>query len=222
LLPETHDQGRRRDREQRGGRSADECTPDHARRRPYAARPKGSITPFVKILVANRFFSQLDVELKTLKGTLMSLSRRVTAVGGVIVVACAWIAVASSNDKDKPEPPAKSESQDKPGLRKTAMKAFMRKKLSASQEILEGLALEDFELIESGAKQLKAMATAAEFTVVKDPLYDEFADDFRKTVSKLQRAAKEKRIDGSTLAYMDITMSCVECHKHVRTILIAR
>lgn len=153
----------------------------------------------------------------------MSFSKRIVAVAGVLVAGCsAWIAIASSDDKDKVEPPAKAEAQEKPGPRKTAMKAFMRKKLSASQEILEGLALEDFELIESGAKQLKAMATAAEFVVVKDPLYDEFADDFRRTVSKLQKAAKEKRIDGSTLAYVDITMNCVECHKHVRTILVAQ
>lgn len=110
----------------------------------------------------------------------------------------------------------------KPGLKKTAMKAFMRKKLAASQDILEGLALEDFELIEKGAKELKATAAAAEFMVVNDPLYAEFADDFRRTVGKLEKAAREKRIDGATLSFVDTTMNCVECHKYVRTILVAQ
>ena len=152
----------------------------------------------------------------------MSFSRRLVVVGGLVVAACAWMAASHSSAKDEPESPTKKEGEVKPGLKKTAMKMFMRKKLAASQEILEGLALEDYEKIESGAKQLKTMAAAAEFMVLNDALYDDFADDFRRTVNKLEKAAKEKRIDGATLAFMDTTMNCVECHKFVRTVLVAK
>ena len=92
----------------------------------------------------------------------------------------------------------------------------MHKKLAASQSVLEGLVVEDFDLVAEGAKQLKATATAAEFMAFNDPLYIEQAEDFRRVVNKLAVAAKEKRLDGATLGYMDMTMSCVECHKHVR------
>jgi hypothetical protein len=130
--------------------------------------------------------------------------------------------MVSSDATGQNDPAPKSTDQAKPGVRKVAMNAFMRKKLAASQEILEGLALENFELIENGAKQLRMMSLAAEFMTVKDPLYAEHAVDFRKTVSKMEKAAQEKRIDGATLGFMDTTMSCVECHKFVRTILVAK
>jgi hypothetical protein len=127
----------------------------------------------------------------------------------------------SSGADEEPKPAEKAAAKEKPGVKKTLLRAFMRKKLAASQSVLEGLAVEDFDLIAEGAKQLKATAGAAEFMVSKDPLYVEHAEDFRRVVNKLAVAAKEKRLDGATLAYMDMTMSCVECHKHVRNAPIA-
>ncbi|MGE5192449.1 MAG: hypothetical protein ACM3U2_08085 [Deltaproteobacteria bacterium] len=114
------------------------------------------------------------------------------------------------------------EVKKKEGASKIALRMFMRKKLESSQSVLEGLALEDFDLIAKGAKELKTTSAAAEFMVIHDPLYTEYADDFRRVVDKMAKAAKEKRIDGATLAYMDMTMSCVECHKYVRNVLIAK
>jgi hypothetical protein len=98
----------------------------------------------------------------------------------------------------------------------------MRKKLEASQSLIEGLVLEDFDLIARGAKQLKATSSAAQFLVIHDPIYSGQADEFRRIIDKMEKAAKEKRIDGATLAYMDMTMSCVECHKYVRNVLVAQ
>jgi hypothetical protein len=140
--------------------------------------------------------------------------------GGLLGIAWSLPAPDSIAD-DKPAPAAKEEPAKKPTNKKVAMKAFMRKKLEASQSVLEGLAMEDFDLIARGAKQLKATSTAAEFLVIHDPLYTENADEFRRIIDKMEKAAKEKRIDGATLAYMDMTMSCVECHKYVRNVLIA-
>jgi hypothetical protein len=149
-------------------------------------------------------------------------ARHLITLAGLFVAACACLGVNPSEGRDEKEPAAEPASPAKPGLKKAAMKAFMRQKLTSSQEILEGLAMEDFELIEKGARQLKVMSVAAEFMVLKDPLYAEYADDFRRTVNKMEKAAKEKRIDGATLGYLDTTMNCVECHKYVRNVLIAK
>ena len=132
-------------------------------------------------------------------------------------------AVGGTDDKDTPneKEASKEEAKKKPGSNKAAHKMFMRKKLESSQSVLEGLALEDFDLIAKGAKDLKTTSAAAEFMVIRDPIYTEYATDFRRVVDKLAKAAKEKRIDGATLAYMDMTMSCVECHKYVRNVLVA-
>jgi hypothetical protein len=129
---------------------------------------------------------------------------------------------AKKENADEPKSAVKKESPEKKeGPRKAAMKMFMRKKLDAAQNVLEGLAVEDFDMIASGAKQLKTTSAAAEFMVINDPMYAQQADEFRRVVDKLAKAAKEKRLDGATLAYMDMTMSCVECHKYVRNVLIA-
>lgn len=144
--------------------------------------------------------------------------------GSLLLAACAClVATPTKAREDKPaDQEQDAEAQPKPGIRKLALKAFMRKKLASSQEIMEGLAVEDFDLIEQGAKQLKAMSAAAEFMVVDDPLYPHHADEFRRIVIKLEKAAKEQRLDGATLGFVDMTLSCVECHKFVRSIQIAR
>jgi hypothetical protein len=134
-----------------------------------------------------------------------------------------WLLQAPpSSADDKTKAAEKAAPEEKPGVRKTVVRAFMRKKLAASQSILEGLAVEDFDLIAEGAKQLKATAGAAEFMAFNDPEYVEHADDFRRIINKLAVAAKEKRLDGATLAFLDVTMSCVECHKHVRSGAVAK
>lgn len=143
-------------------------------------------------------------------------------VSGILLAAVSTLMTAPSNAKDTTSPAPDAEPKPKPGARKQLLKAFMHKKLGASQDIIEGLAMEDFELIEKGAKQLKGMAVAAEFMVINDPLYSEQADEFRRIVIKMEKAAREKRIDGSTLGFLDMTMSCVECHKLVRNILVAQ
>lgn len=119
--------------------------------------------------------------------------------------------------QDKPKADA-----EKPAPKKTALKLFMRKKLEASQKILEGLTVEDYDLIRDGAKQLKGISAATEFVVSRDQLYIQHADDFRRIVDRLEKMGKERRLDASALAYMDMTMSCIECHRFSRTILIAQ
>jgi hypothetical protein len=154
------------------------------------------------------------------------MRRRYGVLLAVLVAAflgTAWSLHATSSADDKPkDATSKKEETTKVGPRKIAMKAFMRKKLEASQSVLEGLAVEDFDMIVAGAKQLKATSAAAEFMVIHDPIYTQEADEFRRIVDKMQKAAKEKRLDGATLAYVDMTMSCVECHKYARNVLVAQ
>jgi hypothetical protein len=126
-----------------------------------------------------------------------------------------------SRADEEAKPAKKAADKEKPGPKTALLRAFMHKKLAASQSLLEGLVVEDFDLIAEGAKQLKITATAAEFMVFDDPVYIEHAEDFRRIVNKLAVAAKEKRLDGATLGYMDMTMKCVDCHKHVRDAPIA-
>jgi len=105
--------------------------------------------------------------------------------------------------------------------RNRAAKEFMRDKLELSQRVLEGLATEDYELIISKGTRLSAMSKEADWRVFENPDYDQQSIAFRRHVDSLVRAAKEKNLDAATLAYVRVTMSCVDCHKLVRGKLVA-
>jgi hypothetical protein len=97
---------------------------------------------------------------------------------------------------------------------------MMRTKLEASKQILEGLTLEDYTLITRGAKALKTLSQAAEWEVPTIPNADEYViytGEFQRLADELTRKAKDRNIDGATLAYIKLTTSCVNCHKYVRS-----
>jgi len=99
---------------------------------------------------------------------------------------------------------------------------LMRKKLEHSQKILEGIALNDFDKIARNGEDLIQLSKQAEFMVLKTPQYEVHSNDFRRNAETLVQAAKAKNGDAATLAYMDLTLSCVKCHKHVREVRLGR
>jgi hypothetical protein len=102
----------------------------------------------------------------------------------------------------------------------TNTKEFMREKLGHSQKVLEALVLEDFFTLEQRSKKLSAMTQEAGWQAFQNPDYAQHSATFRRHANSLTRAAQEKDLDGATLAYVRLTMSCVDCHKHVRGKLV--
>ena len=94
--------------------------------------------------------------------------------------------------------------------------AFMRVKLTHSQDVLEGLAIEDFDLIDKGAQQLSLTSEDASWQVLQTEDYARQSAEFRRSCDRLRKAAKAKNLDGAALAWMEVTMKCVQCHKYVR------
>lgn len=105
--------------------------------------------------------------------------------------------------------------------RERAVKEFMREKLELAQRALEGITTEDFDLIIAKGTRLSAMTKEANWRLFENPKYDEESATFRRHVDSLVRAAKKKDSDTATLAYVRMTMSCVDCHKLVRGTLVA-
>ena len=108
---------------------------------------------------------------------------------------------------------AEADDSLKPDL---SLSAFMRKKLDASSLILEGLAVEDAELIGRGAKSLLQLSKVEKWQVLVDSEYREYSIDFRSTVRKLEEAAEKANFDNAALQWFDVTKSCIECHQHIR------
>jgi cytochrome c556 len=97
-----------------------------------------------------------------------------------------------------------------------ALKAFMRLKLEHSQRILEGLALEDFGLIKQHAQKLGSLALDETWQVLQTREYHDYSAEFQQISGRLSKSADDKNLDGAALGYVQLTLNCVNCHKHVR------
>ena len=106
--------------------------------------------------------------------------------------------------------------QDRP------VQTIMKTKLKHAQTAIEGLTLENFVKLQESAKALSTLSRAAEWNVHKSPEYIRFSREFRQITADLEKHAKEKNLDACTLDYIQMTMTCVACHKHVRNIVVAQ
>jgi hypothetical protein len=104
----------------------------------------------------------------------------------------------------------------------TPLAQLMRNKLLASQRLLEGIALAQFDKVSENASELIRLSHTSEFMVYKTPRYEVHANDFRRAAEQIVTKAKAKNIDGVTLAYTELTVSCVRCHTYVREVRDAR
>lgn len=137
---------------------------------------------------------------------------RVTCLLLVLAGGSVWLMSGSRS-------PVGSAAQDET---KRPTKTFMRQKLKDAQEVLEGLALEDFELIKKGADRMRHMSKATEWHVIAGPEYVQHSAEFRRCCEELFRQADKKNIDAAAMSYLHLTTTCIDCHKFVRSTRIAR
>jgi cytochrome c556 len=102
------------------------------------------------------------------------------------------------------------------------VETFMRAKLAHSQSILEGLAVENYDQIAKSAQALTLLSQEADWKVLQTAEYAHQSELFRRNTKALTEAARKHNLDGATLAYVQVTLNCVECHKHVRSVQQAR
>jgi hypothetical protein len=106
--------------------------------------------------------------------------------------------------------------------KKDDVKELMQQKLKHSQKILEAIATNDFDNLAKHADELIILSKEAEWKVLKTPRYETYSNDFRRNAEALVQSAKEKNVDAAALAYVDLTLNCVKCHKHVREVRMTR
>lgn len=93
---------------------------------------------------------------------------------------------------------------------------IMKMKLDHSQKILEGIATENYELILANAQKLSRLSQATGWHARQTPEYEMFTLEFRRHADALAKAAKNQNVDAASVAYFQMTISCVSCHKYIR------
>ena len=147
----------------------------------------------------------------------MKTSQRALIAFGLIGIAsaCAVLGSGSATSQDQPQKKVPDAKRD------PEQTSFMRKKLEASAEILEGLTAEDSKLIIKGARALVEMSHAEKWKVRNDVMYRQFSGEFQRSAQSLLEAAEKENYDAAALKWIDTTMKCLECHKFVRGMRLA-
>jgi cytochrome c556 len=93
---------------------------------------------------------------------------------------------------------------------------WMKKKLEYSEKILAGLADGDYEAIAKTARAMNSLTQMEKWTRGSQPEYRAQLQIFQSANQQLIRTAERENLDGAALAYVQLTLSCVNCHKIVR------
>lgn len=100
--------------------------------------------------------------------------------------------------------------------KESGVKEAMRKKVAYSQQVLVGITLEDYGLIANNAEKLVELSNKTNWYSRQVPEYELFLNEFRRNAEQLMEAGKRKNLDAASLAYGQMTLSCVSCHKFLR------
>ena len=111
---------------------------------------------------------------------------------------------AIGQEKQTPEPAA------------TQPSVWMKRKLEYSRNILAGLTSEDFDTVADNAKAMQAMSTFEGFIRGKMPGYRTQLQVFQSANEQIIEQAQKDNVEGATLAFTQLTISCVNCHKQLR------
>jgi cytochrome c556 len=96
------------------------------------------------------------------------------------------------------------------------VKEAMRQKVAYSQQVLVGITLEDYGLIAKNAEKLVELSNKTNWYSRQVPEYELFLNEFRRNAQQLTQAGQQKNLDAASLAYAQMTLSCVSCHKFIR------
>lgn len=136
------------------------------------------------------------------------------SIAGVVLAAS--LAVAEEKKPVAKKPAAKEvqtaegKSDDKnPSI-------WMKKKLDYSQNILAGITLEDFDKIADNARAMKGLGKFEGFVRSRNAAYTRQLQLFEETNDEIIRQADNDNVEGVALAFTQLTINCVNCHKVLR------
>lgn len=138
-----------------------------------------------------------------------------TSIGGASIGG-ASVGGASVGQRGQEAPAGNGADERPPAIKPDDVAVFMRAKLDHSRHVLEGLAMEDYQAIYRAAHDLALASQASTWEVLLTEEYARQSADFRRSCESLRTAARDENLDAAALAWMEVTLKCVQCHKYVR------
>ena len=129
-----------------------------------------------------------------------------------ILCALIVVGIGSASAADPPSPKPDAEKKEKP------VSFWMEKKLEYSQDILRGLVVGDLKSVGENAEQMRLLSKVEGWIRRGKPGYRAQMQVFELANTELLRTARTDNLDGATLAFQQLTVSCVSCHKILRNV----
>jgi len=98
----------------------------------------------------------------------------------------------------------------------------MRAKLEHAQQILADVVTSNWSGLERHSQELRRAAEDPAWAVLTTPEYVRQTAAFLRASEDLLEAAKQRDLEAAPLAYVSLTMSCVQCHRYIARMRIAR
>ena len=99
--------------------------------------------------------------------------------------------------------------------RQGPVESLMKAKAGYAHRLLDAVVLGDLETARDQAFRLKAVAETADWNVMDTPEYVRESEAFIRATDRLLQSAGSKNPEAVALAYVEVTLSCVHCHRYV-------
>jgi hypothetical protein len=103
----------------------------------------------------------------------------------------------------------------------SALDRLMRQKLDHSQAILAAVVTSNWPELQRHSQALIDLTGDPAWTVLKTPEYATQSEAFVRAAQGLVAAATRRDPDETPIAYMSLTLRCVQCHRYVARTRIA-
>ncbi len=139
----------------------------------------------------------------------------------ILAIGIGTISVAAYCQQQPTKQPEKvvderASADDTPKVTKEKTMSFwMAKKLELSKAILESLTKGDFETLAKDAEQMRKLGKLEGF-VRRNKVYQNQLQNFETANQELVRHSSRRNVEGATLAFNQLTTSCVACHTMLR------
>jgi hypothetical protein len=97
----------------------------------------------------------------------------------------------------------------------------MRDKLTHSQRILEAIMTSDYASLDRESAELVKATELPAWSVLKSPEYLRQSAAFVRATQDLRDAAKARDLDAAAMDYVSLTLTCFQCHRHLKGARIA-
>jgi len=110
-----------------------------------------------------------------------------------------------------------TKADDPPAANQQPTSFWMKKKLEYSQNTLAAIATADFDKIIENAQAMRSLSKVEGFIRGQNPGYRTQLHIFDEANAEIIQQAKKENVEGAALAFTQLTISCVNCHKTLRT-----